>query len=172
MDKAAKVDVLDLSPLREAQRAWAGLAIQERLAVLRRARFAMSRRSDAFCDAIPSDLCRTPAETMVAEVLPLLASCQFLERRAEKILRVRRLGRRGLPLLLAGVSAEVQRVPYGVVLVLGPANYPLFLPGVQTLQALAAGNAVVLKPGRGGGLLRECLLKRSMVLECRVACCR
>jgi acyl-CoA reductase-like NAD-dependent aldehyde dehydrogenase len=41
-------------------------------------------------------------------------------------------------------------VPLGVVLVIGPSNYPLFLPGVQALQALAAGNAAVLKPGRLG----------------------
>ncbi|RXH56787.1 putative aldehyde dehydrogenase (NAD+) [Granulicella sibirica] len=44
----------------------------------------------------------------------------------------------------------MQRVPLGCVLVIGPSNYPLFLPGVQVLQALAAGNAVCWKPGRGG----------------------
>jgi acyl-CoA reductase-like NAD-dependent aldehyde dehydrogenase len=33
---------------------------------------------------------------------------------------------------------------------MAPANYPLLLPGVQTLQALVAGNAVLLKPGAGG----------------------
>jgi acyl-CoA reductase-like NAD-dependent aldehyde dehydrogenase len=150
MDKAAKVDDLDLSLLRKAQQTWAVLPIRERLAVLQRARFAMSRMADAFSDAIPSHLSRTPADTRVAELLPLLAACRFLEQRAGKVLCSRRLGRRGLPLLLTGIISEVQRVPYGVVLILGPANYPLFLPGVQTLQALAAGNAVVLKPGRGG----------------------
>jgi acyl-CoA reductase-like NAD-dependent aldehyde dehydrogenase len=36
------------------------------------------------------------------------------------------------------------------VLVIGPSNYPLFLPGVQVLQALAAGNVAVWKPGNGG----------------------
>ena len=150
MDEIAKVDVLRLSSVREAQSTWAMLPLRERLAVLKQARFAMSLMADAFSNAIPSDLCRTSADTRVAEVLPLLAACRFLEQRAEKILRVRRLGSRGLPFLLTGVISKVQRVPYGVVLILGPANYPLFLPGVQTLQALAAGNAVVLKPGRGG----------------------
>ena len=38
----------------------------------------------------------------------------------------------------------------GRVLVIGPSNYPLYLPGVQVLQAIAAGNAVTWKPGRGG----------------------
>jgi len=150
MDKAEKVDVITLSSLREAQRSWAILPIQERLSVLQRARFGMSLMGDAFSNAIPSQLGRTAGDTRVAEMLPLLAACRFLEQRAQRILRVRRLGRRGLPFLLPGLISEVQRVPYGVVLILGPANYPLFLPGVQTLQALAAGNAVVLKPGRGG----------------------
>jgi acyl-CoA reductase-like NAD-dependent aldehyde dehydrogenase len=150
MNETAKADVFDLSPLHEAQRGWAALPIQARLAVLRRTRFAMSRMGNALSDAMPADLCRTAADTRVAEVLPMLAACHFLEQKAEEILRVRRLGRRGLPFLLSGVKSEVQRVPYGVVLVLGPANYPLFLPGVQTLQGLAAGNAVLLKPGNGG----------------------
>jgi aldehyde dehydrogenase (NAD+) len=59
-------------------------------------------------------------------------------------------GRRGLPWWLDGLRSRVERVPWGHVLVIGPANYPLLLPGVQTLQALVAGNAVVWKPGRGG----------------------
>ncbi len=87
---------------------------------------------------------------MVAEVLPLLEGCRFLERQATRILATRKLGRAGRPLWLSGVDSEIRRVPYGHILVIGPANYPLFLPGVQTLQALAAGNAVTWKPGRGG----------------------
>jgi acyl-CoA reductase-like NAD-dependent aldehyde dehydrogenase len=149
-DKVAEVNVIESSSRHDAQLAWAKLPIQRRLDVLQRARFAMSRMTDAFSDAIPSHLCRTPADTRVAEVLPLLAACRFLEQRAEKILKVRRLGSRERPFWLKGLMSEVQRVPCGVVLLLGPANYPLLLPGVQTLQALAAGNAVVLKPGHGG----------------------
>jgi acyl-CoA reductase-like NAD-dependent aldehyde dehydrogenase len=61
-----------------------------------------------------------------------------------------RLGKRGLPLWLAGVGSEIHREPLGVILIIGPGNYPLLLPGVQLIQALAAGNAVLLKPGIGG----------------------
>ena len=85
-----------------------------------------------------------------AEVLPLAEACRFLEREAGKLLKPRRLGRRGLPLWLAGVCSEIQREPFGVVLIIGPGNYPLLLPGVQLIQALVAGNAVWLKPGGGG----------------------
>ena len=53
------------------------------------------------------------------------------------------------PLWLHGASFEVQRKPFGMVLVIGPGNYPLFLPAVHALQALVAGNAVLLKPAPG-----------------------
>jgi aldehyde dehydrogenase (NAD+) len=99
---------------------------------------------------MPSTLARNRADTLAAEVLPLLAACKFLEQSAATILRPRKLGRRGLPFWLSGVESTVERVPLGTVLVIGPANYPLFLPGVQVLQGLAAGNAVIWKPGAGG----------------------
>ena len=133
-----------------SQREWAARAIPERLKVLRRARQELARRSSELADAIPSALVRSRADTLVAEVLPLLAACKFLEREAATILRPKRLGRRGLPFWLSGVRSTVQRVPLGTVLVIGPANYPLFLPGVQVLQGLAAGNTVIWKPGSGG----------------------
>ena len=43
----------------------------------------------------------------------------------------------------------MQRQPFGIVLVIGPGNYPLFLPAVHALHALVAGNAVLLKPAPG-----------------------
>ncbi len=86
------------------------------------------------------------AEKMVSEVLPLLEAVRFLEKNAARILQAKRYGRRGRPLWLGGHSFEVERKPFGVVLIVGPGNYPLFIPAVQMLQALAAGNAVVVKP--------------------------
>jgi aldehyde dehydrogenase (NAD+) len=44
------------------------------------------------------------------------------------------------------MSSKVQRVPYGVVAVIGPWNYPMFTPMGSISYALAAGNTVVFKP--------------------------
>lgn len=134
----------------QVQSAWAAVSVVVRLRVLARARGLLAEAALPLADAISTNLDRTRADTLAAEVLPLLAACRFLEQEAGAILRTRRLGRRGLPFWLAGIWTEVQRVPFGRVLVIGPANYPLLLPGVQTLQALAAGNAVTWKPGKGG----------------------
>ena len=131
-----------------AQTAWAAMPIKQRLQILRRARHELARISDRLVDAISPGLHRTRADSYGSEVLPLLAACRFLEQDAARILKPRRLGIRRRPLWLARIDSTVERVPFGVVLIIAPANYPLLLAGVQTLQALAAGNAVVWKPGR------------------------
>ena len=93
---------------------------------------------------------RPVSEVLPAEIVPLADACRFLEREAPRLLSPRRLGPSGRPAWLFGVESEVRREPLGRVLVIAPCNYPVFLPGVQTVQALAAGNAVLWKPGRGG----------------------
>lgn len=134
---------------------WAEMPIGKRLRFLRAAEGTLAAEHVALVDAIPAALVRTRADSYASELLPVLAACRFLVRSAEAVLKPRRLGRRGLPFWLGGIESVVHRVPLGTVLVIGPANYPLFLPGVQTLQALAAGNAVIWKPGRGGRPVAE-----------------
>lgn len=133
----------------EVQHRWASRPLKERLAILRRTRHSLACRSKEITQAISSTLHRSAADTLVAELLPLLDAMRFLERRAHHILAPRKLTK-GRPLWLTGVQAEVQRVPLGHILVIGPSNFPLFLPGAQIMQALMAGNAATWKPGTGG----------------------
>jgi aldehyde dehydrogenase (NAD+) len=115
----------------------------------------MATQSEEFAAAISPALARSKSDTVMSEVLPLLDACRYLERRAAGLLKPRRLGLSGRPLWLGGVRAEIHREPLGRVLIIGPANYPLFVPGSQCLQALAAGNSVTWKPGAGGGAVAE-----------------
>lgn len=133
-----------------AQRLWAAAPLGRRLDVMREARHRMAAMPEPFAAAISPQLSRSKADTLVCELLPLLDAMRFLEKNAARVLQTRRLGRFGRPLWLGGTTAEVQRDPWGHVLVIGPSNFPLFLPGVQTMQALAAGNRVTWKPGEGG----------------------
>jgi acyl-CoA reductase-like NAD-dependent aldehyde dehydrogenase len=139
-----------LTGARAAQARWSTVTIRERLIVVRTFRELLAERARSVCALLARLQSRPENEILTAEIFPLIAACKFLEQEAEKLLAPRRLGKRGLPLWLPGVSAEVQRDPYGVVLVVGPVNYSLSLPGVQILQALVSGNAVLLKPGPGG----------------------
>jgi acyl-CoA reductase-like NAD-dependent aldehyde dehydrogenase len=139
----------------DVQQSWASLSVGARLKVLRGARHRMAEMAGEFAEAVSPALARTKADTLVTELLPLLDACRFLEGNAERLLRPRKLGRAGRAMWLGSVWAEVHREPLGHVLVIGPANFPLFLAGVQVLQALAAGNAVTWKPGTGGRAVAE-----------------
>jgi aldehyde dehydrogenase (NAD+) len=145
----------------DAQVLWSRRDVRERMAVLGAARHRLAERAMELAAAISPELARTQTDTLTAEVLPLLDACKFLEREAPEVLYPRRLGSRGRPFWLRGVQAEVRREALGHVLVIGPSNFPLFLPGVQVLQALAAGNRVTWKPGAGGenvaAIVADCL---------------
>jgi len=148
-----------MSAARLAQVRWAATPLAERLARIRELRRLIAEHASTLAQASASARRRPPLESITAEVLPLAEACRFLEREAPSLLAPRRLGRSGLPIWLSGVSSELHREPIGVVLVIGPGNYPLLLPGVQTVQALAAGNAVLVKPGIGGSLAAQALIE-------------
>jgi acyl-CoA reductase-like NAD-dependent aldehyde dehydrogenase len=141
---------------RLAQARWAALPIRERLKPLKQLRHRIASSAESLADAVASAH-RTRAETLVSEVVPLADAIRFLERRAAVILRPRRFGPRGRPLWLGRTRLEVRREPFGVVLIVSPSNYPLLLAGVQALQALAAGNAVLVKPAPGHSAPVRCL---------------
>lgn len=163
---------VSLRQARVAQQIWARMSLRRRLALLRRARHRIAATSEEVARSVPcsqpwselSSLHRSVADTLVCEVLPLVEACRFLEREASWILSPQRLSSYNRPFWLRRVSAETTREPIGVVLIIAPANYPLFLPGVQVLQALAAGNAVLLKPAPGGAAAAEAL--RDVLVGC------
>lgn len=158
-----------MATAREAQAAWGALDARERCRTLGRLRGLLARDGAALADLVRAPA-RAPGDTMAAEILPLADAVRWLERRAPDVLAERAARGPGSSLLPAR-RPRVRRDPFGVVLVVGPSNYPLFLPAVQAVQALAAGNAAVLKPGRGGepalarfaGLLSEAGLDPRLV---------
>lgn len=135
---------------RAAQLLWADKPLRERLRIIGRLRSLIAGHGCDFLPLFSNDLTRGTADSLTAEIIPLAEACRFIEREAERILRPRTLTDRARPFWLRRVSIEVRREPLGLILVIGPGNYPLFLPAVQALQALVAGNAVLWKPGRGG----------------------
>src|SRR5204863_5232176 len=92
------------------------------------------------------DVGRPPDEVLASDVLPLADACRFLERQAERLLRPRKVSLRSRPLWLFGQRDTIYRRPHGIVGIIGTWNYPLFLNGVQIVQALTAGNGVLWKP--------------------------
>lgn len=58
-----------------------------------------------------------------------------------------------------GVAAQIRRAPLGVVLCMGPYNYPLNETFTTLIPALIMGNTVIFKPPKYGVLLHQPLLE-------------
>lgn len=128
---------------RVAQHTWAALPLSARLAPVRRLRSRLGEDPKPLADVVAKEIGKTRYEALGAEVLPVAEVCRFLLDRAGRLLTPRREVLRGT-MPFTG-SAIVHHVPWGVVAILVPWNYPLMLAAGPTLNALVAGNAVVLK---------------------------
>lgn len=130
--------------------------IAERVRWLRafRERLA-SRRGDLIALCV-EEVHKTEWEALTADVLPLLASIKWHERHATNVLRSRRLS--GPPWWTLGQRHRERRAPLGTVGIIATWNYPVQLLGIQVVQALAAGNRVVVKPSERAARTQAVLL--------------
>jgi len=101
------------------------------------------RNREAVQQALHQDFRKPTAETDLTELWPSLTELRHTRRHLRRWLARRRVG---APLPLLGTRSWVQLEPKGVVLIIAPWNYPFYLALDPLVSALAAGNAVVLKP--------------------------
>lgn len=136
---------------------WSRLAMRERTAWLARFQTLCAKRRGALCEAVSEDTGKPGFEALMGDVAPFLAACRWNRRHAERLLGPRRVG--GEPWWMRGVRMIERRAPLGRVAIIATWNYPVQTLGVQLIQALVAGNTVVVKPSeraaRSGRLLIE-----------------
>lgn len=136
--------------------------MQLRLPWLRRFRGALAARASDLATIVSREVGKTHWEALTADVLPLLSACSWHERHAPRLLKPRSIGWGGLP--FAGVRGTVERQPLGSVAIIATWNYPLQLLGIQLVQAILAGNRVVVKPSEHAPLSARALLE--LALSC------
>ncbi|WP_222565838.1 coniferyl aldehyde dehydrogenase [Novilysobacter antarcticus] len=114
-----------------------------RAARLRTLQSMLTEQRDAFASAISADFGQRPAqETDLLELFPSLSGIRHALRHGRRWMRPRkRLA--GLAFLPA--RTELRPTPLGVVGIIVPWNYPLYLAIGPLVDALAAGNRVMLK---------------------------
>jgi acyl-CoA reductase-like NAD-dependent aldehyde dehydrogenase len=127
---------------RKAQPDWAGLSFDERGRFIERAVRVLLERQDEFLEQIVSETGKPASEALTSELLMACDAMQFYAKRAKRI-----LAERVLPLhLLKTKKLRISYRPMGVVGIITPWNFPFLLSLNPSVQALMAGNAVVLKP--------------------------
>lgn len=93
--------------------------------------------------ALTKDLGRSAFEAWLGDIASTKAEAVFARKHFRKWMKPQR---QSLPLAQMPGRAWVQYDPLGVVLVIGPWNYPFFLCMSPVVAAVSAGNAVVIKP--------------------------
>lgn len=145
LDCASEGDVqAAVAQARAAQPAWADLGLRRRLAILRDFQAKLHAKKSEIAGAITREAGKPLVEALVTEVLVVLDAARFLIDNAWRLLRDEPVPHGNLATKLK--SGWLVREPHGVIGIISPWNYPFSIPATETLAALVAGNAVVLKP--------------------------
>src|SRR5437660_2683067 len=142
---AGEIEVLAaVERARAAQPGWAELGLRRRIEILRKFQARLYDRKSEIAAVITQEAGKPVAEALVTEVLVVLDAARFLIDNAWSLLRDE-------PVPHANIVAKLKsgwlvREPHGVIGIISPWNYPFSIPSTESLAALVAGNAVVLKP--------------------------
>ena len=142
---------------RAAHKTWSARPLAARAAVLKNLRDAIFKNRDKIADVISRETGKPRVEAIFAEVLLALDTADFVAKRAPQWLRPEKVPHHNLA--MKAKSGWLEFNPLGVVAIISPWNYPFSIPMAQVIPALAAGNAVILKPSEltpwSGALIGE-----------------
>ena len=149
---ATEEDVRDaILRARAAQPEWFALGVHKRAKVLREFQFLLNRKKREIAAALTREAGKPYVEALTTEVLVVLDSARFYIENAHSLLQDERLSHGNLAMKTR--SGRIVREPYGVIGIISPWNYPLSTPATESLAALVAGNAVVVKPSEFTSLI-------------------
>jgi aldehyde dehydrogenase (NAD+) len=149
---AARVEAA-VKAARPAAEWWAGLGFKERGRRLRQWRGWLVNHANELAELLHEENGK-PVDDAIIEIAVAVEHLDWAATHAGKVLRCTST-RPGL--LAVNHGASVEYVPYGVVGVIGPWNWPVHTPLGSISYALAAGNAVVFKPSEYTPLIGQWL---------------
>lgn len=128
---------------RIAQIEWAKKPIKERAAIIRKASAYITKNCDELARTISDDNGKTRVDAVISELIPSAMAASYYSGKARKFLKDRFI----VPghILLANKISRISRLPFGVLGIISPWNYPFAIPFSEVVMGLLAGNAVILK---------------------------
>ncbi|WP_280342017.1 aldehyde dehydrogenase family protein [Nocardia neocaledoniensis] len=103
----------------------------------------LDEREEQIAAALAADLGRSAAEAWFGDISSTRGEAVFALKHLRGWMRRRR---QPLPIVQQPGSGWIQYEPLGVVLIIGPWNYPVVLTLAPLIAALSAGNCAVVKP--------------------------
>lgn len=123
---------------------WKTTSFSERQRLVMKAREVILAEMDDIAHLISAESGKPFGEAISMEIAPVLDLMRWIARKAETMLKPRRIGI-GLYALM-GRSSKIVYHPLGVVGIIPAWNYPFSIPLGEAVMALMAGNTLVIKP--------------------------
>ena len=114
-----------------------------RLEMLKKLYETIKEYKDKIAKALHEDLGKSEFESFMCETGMVLTEITYMIKNAGKLSAKRKVG---TPLAQFPSVSYQKPVPYGNVLIMSPWNYPFLLSMDPLVDAIAAGNTVILKP--------------------------
>ena len=121
----------------------ATLPVKARIDALKKIHAYIKVHEKEITDALTADLGKSALEGFMCEAGLVLGEISYMLKNIRKFARDER---RATPITNFAAKSFVKKSPRGAVLVMSPWNYPFLLTMDPVVDALAAGNTVVVKP--------------------------
>ncbi|NOY22144.1 MAG: aldehyde dehydrogenase family protein [Acidobacteria bacterium] len=132
-----------IASARRIQPTWAALGVKERTRHIRKIQDTLASQAKELAEIIAKDNGKTVTDALAAEVMAAAIAVHYYCRKVTAFLKPERPGFGSIALV--NKSSRVFRVPYGVIGIISPWNYPFSIPFSEVIMGLLAGNTVILK---------------------------
>jgi succinate-semialdehyde dehydrogenase/glutarate-semialdehyde dehydrogenase len=144
---------------REAQKIWAEIPAKERAKRILKIRRHIVDQADEIAEIISRDNGKTRVDAILTEVVTTAMATSYYCKKAPVFLKDKIVPPGNI--LFFFKWSRIVRIPYGVVGIISPWNYPFAIPYSEIIMALLAGNAVIFKAASETQLvglkLKECI---------------
>lgn len=98
---------------------------------------------ERIAEALKADYRKGFYEVKLSEIMPVVSEAKYIIKHLDQWMRPEAVE---TPLKMLGTTSKVIHEPKGNCLIMSPWNYPFNLTLKPLLQAIAAGNAIIIKP--------------------------
>lgn len=124
-------------------RAIAKTTAKERIFKIKKVMNWILENEDSIAKALYADHKKHPAEVKISEIMPIVGEAKYIIKHLAYWMKPEDVE---TPLKMIGTTSKIIHEAKGNCLIISPWNYPFNLAIKPLLQAIAAGNVVIIKP--------------------------
>ncbi|MDY5872197.1 MAG: aldehyde dehydrogenase family protein [Candidatus Methanomethylophilaceae archaeon] len=142
---------------RSAQMIWKALPKRRKADLMDSLLDLISDRSDEIAATVHKDTGKPRSECYSTEILTAMATTRYAKDLIRKFRFREKVDQGPMSLMcrFMGRRSYIEYQPYGVIAVISSYNFPIAIPFTETVMAVAAGNAVLIKPSSDTPLCGE-----------------